>query len=84
MAQHNLKQMLELGLQVMVNSDDPAYFGGYVGENFVAIQEGLSFTPEQLVALAENSFRASFLSDVVKEKYLAHLHQWVIDNPYPS
>lgn len=84
MGQHNLKQMLEQGLCVTVNSDDPAYFGGYVGENFVAIQEALSFTPEQLVTMAENSFKASFLSDAEKEQNLAHLHQWILQNPYPA
>jgi adenosine deaminase len=84
MGQHNLKQMLEQGLCVTVNSDDPAYFGGYVGENFVAIQEALSFTPEQLVTMAENSFKASFLSDTEKEQNLAHLHQWILQNPYPA
>jgi adenosine deaminase len=84
MAQHQLKQMLEMGLHVTVNSDDPAYFGGYVGENFVAIQEGLSFSPDQLLRLAENSFSASFLTEADKEKHLAHLRQWVGQNPYPA
>jgi len=62
MADHNLKQLLEMGLCVTVNSDDPAYFGGYLNENFEAIQTALGFTHEQLATLAQNSFRASFLS----------------------
>ncbi|MFQ4135364.1 adenosine deaminase [Nodosilinea sp. PGN35] len=62
MAQHNLKQLMDLGLCVTVNSDDPAYFGGYLAENFAAVESALGLTPEQLVQLAKNSFKASFLS----------------------
>lgn len=62
MADHNLKQLLERGLCVTVNSDDPAYFGGYLNENFEAVQSALGLTDEQLTALAQNSFRAAFLS----------------------
>jgi adenosine deaminase len=58
---HNLKQMLDLGLCVTVNSDDPAYFGGYVDENFHATQEGLHLTRDDIHRLVKNSFQASFL-----------------------
>jgi adenine deaminase len=58
---HDLKQMLDLGLCVTVNSDDPAYFGGYVDENFRAVQEGLGVTRDDFYRLAKNSFQASFL-----------------------
>jgi adenosine deaminase len=58
---HNLKQLLDAGLCVTVNSDDPAYFGGYIGRNYEAIEEALDLTDEQLVQLARNSFAASFL-----------------------
>ncbi|NJL46655.1 MAG: adenosine deaminase [Leptolyngbyaceae cyanobacterium SM2_5_2] len=70
MAQHNLKQLMDLGLCVTVNSDDPAYFGGYLGENFEAIAAALPLTPQHLVQLAQNSFKASFLSSAEQEAYL--------------
>ena len=58
---HNIKRLLERGLCVTVNSDDPAYFGGYLLENFVAIERGLGLTQAELTTLARNSFEASFL-----------------------
>ncbi len=70
MAQHNLKQLMDLGLCVTVNSDDPAYFGGYLAENFEAIAAALPLTPQDLVQLAQNSFRASFLSPADQQLYL--------------
>lgn len=70
MKDHNLKKLLELGLCVTVNSDDPAYFGGYIAENFQAIQQELLLTDEQMYQLAKNSFQASFLSQEEKEKLL--------------
>ncbi|MGB3311429.1 MAG: adenosine deaminase [Nodosilinea sp.] len=73
MAQHNLKQLMDLGLCVTVNSDDPAYFGGYVGENFDAVESALGLTPEQLVQLAKNSFKASFLPPIEQQPYLQEL-----------
>jgi adenosine deaminase len=60
---HPLRQMLAAGLLVTVNSDDPSYFNGYVNENFVAIQEALSLTEDEIATLARNSFVASFLDD---------------------
>jgi adenosine deaminase len=65
---HDLKQMLDLGLCVTVNSDDPAYFGGYVDENFQAVQEGLGVTRDDLHRLAKNSFQASFLEAGEKQR----------------
>ena len=59
-SEHPLPRMLERGLRVTVNSDDPAYFGGYVGDNFAALQEGLRMNDEQLRKLAENSLAACF------------------------
>jgi adenosine deaminase len=74
--QHNLRQLLDLGLLVTVNSDDPAYFGGYVGDNFQASASALGLSREQLVALARNSFTASFLPDDEKAAYLAAVDQF--------
>lgn len=59
--QHNLVQLLDAGLCVTVNSDDPAYFGGYIGENFLQVQQALGLDAAQLQALARNAFTASFL-----------------------
>ena len=58
MSQHNILQMLERGVKVTVNSDDPAYFGGYVTENFMALHESLGMTEDQARRLAQNSLDA--------------------------
>ncbi len=58
MSQHNILQLLEQGVKVTVNSDDPAYFGGYVTENFMALHESLGMTEEQARRLAQNSLDA--------------------------
>lgn len=73
MEDHNLKQMLERGLCVTVNSDDPAYFGGYVAENYWAVYNALKLSRKELIKLAQNSFEASFLPDVVKAQYIQTL-----------
>ncbi len=70
---HPLKTMLDKGLVVTVNSDDPAYFGGYVNDNYLAMQEALSLTKEEIVTLARNSFEAAFLSREEKNAQLARL-----------
>ena len=68
---HPLRRMLAAGLVVTVNSDDPSYFGGYVNENFVAIQQALGLTRSEIAILARNSFVASFLPDREKAVRLA-------------
>lgn len=68
---HNLKQLLDAGLCVSVNSDDPAYFGGYIGENFRRSQEALDLSADDIVTLATNSFAASFLTEPEKRRYIA-------------
>jgi adenine deaminase len=68
---HNIRRLLERGLCVTVNSDDPAYFGGYLLENFVAIERGLGLTQAELATLARNSFEASFLEAPAKRRWLA-------------
>jgi adenosine deaminase len=70
---HNLEQLLDRGLLVTVNSDDPAYFGGYVADNFAASTAALDLSREQLLQLAKNSFVASFLPDDRKRAYLDEL-----------
>jgi adenosine deaminase len=68
---HNLKRLLDAGLCVTVNSDDPAYFGGYVLENFLALQRGLGLSRLEVVALARNSIEASFLEESAKRRWYA-------------
>jgi adenosine deaminase len=73
MSQHPLKRMLEAGLRVTVNSDDPPYFGGYVNENFTAVQQALDLSRQELIQLARNSFTSAFLSDAEQQKLLSEL-----------
>ncbi|MBV8497203.1 MAG: adenosine deaminase [Gammaproteobacteria bacterium] len=73
LAEHNLKRLLERGLCVTVNSDDPAYFGGYVADNYFAVQEALGLTRAQSVQLARNSIEASFLPPVAKSGWLERI-----------
>ncbi|HET7048224.1 MAG TPA: adenosine deaminase [Solirubrobacteraceae bacterium] len=71
--QHPLAKMLEHGLCATVNSDDPAYFGGYVGENLAGVANALQLDEAALVQLARNSFEAAFLDDADRARYLAEL-----------
>jgi adenosine deaminase len=61
LARHPMKRMLQLGLKATINSDDPAYFGGYLGENWTAIARAVDLSREELATLARNSFTGSFL-----------------------
>ena len=69
MAYHNIRRLLQQGVHVTVNSDDPSYFGGYMNDNFIAIAESLDLTADELKTLAINSFEASFISDEEKLKW---------------
>ena len=77
MKQHNFKQLLDLGLYVTVNSDDPAYFGGYIEENFQALHTALGLDYQDMDQLARNAFQASFLASADKKKYLDELDAFV-------
>ena len=70
---HNLKRLLDRGLRVTINSDDPAYFGGYIEENFVETQQALGLTRADLVTLARNSFEGSFLPPAEKREWIARV-----------
>jgi adenosine deaminase len=72
---HPLPAMLGRGLRASVNSDDPAYFGGYVGENFAAVRRDLGLDDDALRALARNSLEASFLDAARRDQLLAELAQ---------
>ena len=71
--QHNLKKMLEEKLIVMINSDDPAYFGGYVNKNLIESQIALNFSMEEVKTLIINSFKASFLKEEKKKEWIQQL-----------
>ncbi|WP_028933847.1 adenosine deaminase [Pseudonocardia spinosispora] len=73
LADHPLPRMLAAGLLVTVNSDDPAYFGGYVGDNYTAVRESLGLDDDQVRTLARNSFRAAFLDEPTKLRYIAEV-----------
>jgi adenosine deaminase len=73
MASHPLRRMLQAGLMVTINSDDPAYFGGYMTANFVAVQQALALTREEIATLAANGFRAAFCDEATKQRHLAAL-----------
>jgi len=72
---HNLRQLLDAGLCAMVNSDDPAYFGGYMNENFVQTFAALGLDSQHAWQLAANSFEASFVDAPVRRGYLDKLHE---------
>ncbi|MCU1480702.1 MAG: addB [Subtercola sp.] len=77
MAEHPLPRMLEAGLLVTVNSDDPSYFGGYLGDNYVAVQDTFGFSDEAMAALALNSVQASFAPDDRKAELRTQIAEWV-------
>jgi adenosine deaminase len=75
--EHPLRRMLELGLRATVNSDDPAYFGGYMLDNMVAVANDLQLTRAQCAELARNSFRGSFLAPGEIGRHLADIGRYV-------
>lgn len=77
LAEHPLRRLLEAGVKVTINSDDPAYFGGYLHENYRATAEALNLTKAELTEIAANSFRGAFLSDAEKQHWLARIDSYV-------
>ena len=77
---HPLKTMMNKGLKVTVNSDDPAYFGGQVNKNYIEIQKALNLTKEDMYELAKNSFQYSLLDEDEKQSYLRELEQYYTNN----
>ena len=70
---HNLKKMLDKGLRVMVNSDDPAYFGGYLNTNLIETAKALKLSLEDIKTLIQNSFKSSFLDEQTKNNWLSKI-----------
>ncbi|WP_343682542.1 adenosine deaminase [Acinetobacter baylyi] len=75
MKEHNIRRLLNQGVHVTVNSDDPSYFGGYMNDNFVAIQAALDLSNEELKKLAINSFEASFIDEEEKQNWIEEINQ---------
>jgi adenosine deaminase len=80
MEEHNLRRLLDAGLKATVNSDDPAYFGGYVTENYVAARRALGLCRAEIRALATNAFEASFLCEARRRSLLAELERALADH----
>tara|TARA_B100000579_G_C22816404_1_gene848080 strand:- start:296 stop:1285 length:990 start_codon:yes stop_codon:yes gene_type:complete len=70
---HNLKKMLDKKLMVMVNSDDPAYFGGYLNQNLIEIQAALNLSKDDVKTLLVNSFKSSFLEEEKKSEWISKI-----------
>jgi adenine deaminase len=81
LAAHPLRRMLDKGLAVNVNSDDPAYFGGYVNDNFRAVTEALTLTRDEVVALVRNGILASLMTKSEKDRALAEVDSVVAETP---
>ena len=77
---HNLKQMLDKGVCVTINSDDPAYFGGYMNENFIAAQQELDLTKADLYNLDGNAISAAFLDEEKKQNLKKELDDYYLKN----
>jgi len=79
MTHHNIKQLLDLGVCVTINSDDPAYFGGYMNENFYATQAGLNLSKDDLYKISRNAIQAAFLDEDRKKKLVVELDNYFKD-----
>jgi adenine deaminase len=79
---HNLKTLLNQGLCVTVNSDDPAYFGGYLLDNFLAVAEGLGLSRAELAQLARNSIEASFIDAPTRQNWYARIDALLVEGDH--
>jgi len=77
---HSLKKMMDLGLKTTINSDDPAYFGGQINQNYIDTQKALNLTKEDLYQLARNSFQYSFLPESDKARFTKELDEFYLEN----
>jgi len=77
---HPMKRMLDLGLRATCNSDDPAYFGGYVGDNYIRTAEAVGLTRADIVQLAKNSFTGSFLDPATVAEHVAAVEAFAASN----
>nr|WP_320192878.1 adenosine deaminase [uncultured Desulfobacter sp.] len=79
MQEHNFKKLFDQGLCLTVNSDDPAYFGGYVAENYLAVQNAFQLTQEDIAKLAINSFNAAFITQDEKDKFIDQVKKFMAE-----
>ncbi len=88
MYEHVIQQMMEKDMRVTLNSDDPAYMNGYIGDVFNAVQAALDLNPTQIYKLCRNAFEAAFLSDSKKREYISKLdevsREWENECKIPS
>lgn len=75
--QHPAKKMLDLGLKVTINSDDPAYFGGYLTQNYIQLADALQLSKEEVATMVKNSFQYSLLSPEKKENYIQRVEDFL-------
>src|SRR5690554_4628260 len=80
MADHNIFRLMDAGLRVMINSDDPTYFGGYLNDNYFALADAFPTTRAQALQLAHNSFTSSFISDEEKAAFTQKLVDYAAQN----
>lgn len=80
MTNHPIRTMLEKGLKATVNSDDPAYFGGYMNENYLSVAEALQLTRKEIIQLAKNAFEVSLLDEAEKQKWLNQIDKLETNN----
>lgn len=78
MKDHNIKRMLDAGINVSVNSDDPSYFKGYLNDNFISLYENLNLSKEDIIVLCKNSISASFIKEELKNIYLEKIEAFVL------
>jgi len=76
--EHPLKKMYDAGLMVTINSDDPAFFKGYIDDNYQAVMENLNFSCAELIDCARNSFMASFITEAQKKEFIQKLDEYVL------
>lgn len=84
LARHPLRRLLERGVVVTVNSDDPAYFGGYINENYRAVAVALGLGIKELATLARNSFAASFLDEAARARHIAEVDAYEVEALRPA
>ncbi len=77
---NEIRAMLDKGLRVMINSDDPAYFRAYLNDNLIALQQEGAFSADEITTLVENSFHASWLSTSAKQAYLSQLNSYCLQH----
>ena len=79
---HPLRVMLQKGLLATINSDDPAYFGGYMNANYIEVVEALSLTKDEVCQLTKNAFKASFLNESKKNDFIARVEDYCKENSF--